>query len=119
MANWKSKRKDAAGSLTDEFDRLQDEFDSLRGRLARIAGETVREFNDSPQKLAELKSVIDERLTLLESDLGALSRELRVRGGAAVGKAEKAVHERPLAALAIAAGVGFVAAHLWRRRRSS
>lgn len=119
MANWSGRRKDAMGTLSDEFDRFQGEFEALRRRLAHLAGDTVKEFNDSPHKLAELKSTMQDRLSLLEGDLATLNRELRLRGGAVAGRLEQTVHERPFATLAIAAGVGFIAAHLLRRRRAS
>lgn len=119
MANWKSRGRTAAEGLTGEFDRLQDEFDALRGRLARLAGETMKEFDISPRRLAELRTAIDERLSLLDGDLDGLGRALKQGGGKAAGRVERMVHEQPVAALAIAAGIGFVAAHLFRRRRRS
>lgn len=117
MTNWKSRGGKAAESLTEEFDRFQDEFDALRNRFTRFAGETMKEFDVSPRRLAELRAAIDDRLSLLEDDLAVLGREARRRGGKAAGRAERMVHEQPLAALAVAAGIGFVAAHLFRRRR--
>ncbi len=91
MASWGSKRKDAMSTLTDEFDR----------------------------KLAELKHAIDLRLSSIEDEMSDFGKQLRIKGGKAVNQVESKVHEQPLAALAIAAGVGFVAAHLLRRRKSS
>lgn len=120
MVNWSGRHKEATTILNDEFDRFQGEFDVLRDKLARLAGDTVKEFNDSPQKLSDLKSVIDGRLSLIEGEIGDLGRQLRVEGSKAAGRVEQKVHEQPLAALAIAAGVGFLAAQLLRRcRRSS
>ncbi|HQT86424.1 MULTISPECIES: DUF883 family protein [Acidiphilium] len=119
MASWGGKRKDAMGTLTDEFDRFQGDFETLRTKLVRLAGDTMKEFNDSPEKLAELKHAIDLRLSSIEDEMSDLGKQLRIKGGRAVSQVETKVHEQPLAALAIAAGVGFVAAHLLRRRRQS
>jgi ElaB/YqjD/DUF883 family membrane-anchored ribosome-binding protein len=119
MASWGGKRKDAMGTLTDEFDRFQGDFETLRTKLVRLAGDTMKEFNDSPEKLAELKHAIDLRLSSMEDEMSDFGKQLRIKGSKAVDTVETKVHEQPLAALAIAAGVGFVAAHLLRRRRSS
>lgn len=117
MAYWGGKRKDAMGTLTHEFDRFQDEFQDLRTKLVRLAGDTMKELNDSPEKLAELKHAIDLRLTSIEGEMSDLGKQLRVQGSKAAGKVEKKVHEQPFAALAVAAGVGFIAAKLISRRR--
>ena len=119
MRNWSGKRKDAMGTLTGEFDRFQDDFEQLRANLVRLAGDTVKEFNESPQKFAELKDAIDGRLAVIEDEIGDLGKQLRIKGGEAAGRVEKRVHEQPFASLAIAFGVGLVAAQLLRRRRSS
>lgn len=116
MASWGGKRRDAMGTLTDEFDRFQGDFETLKTKLVRLAGDTMKEFNDSPEKLAELKHAIDLRLSSIEDEMSDFSKQLRVKGGKAVDRVESKVQEQPLAALAIAAGVGFVAAHLLRRR---
>lgn len=118
MANWSGKRKEAVETLGDEFDRFQGEFDALRSRLGRLAGDSFREFSESPQKLADLRAALDGRLSTIERELDALTHDLRIRGGDAAGRLEASVKERPFTALAIAAGVGFVAARLLRRRRS-
>lgn len=116
MMNWSGRRKDAMSDLAGEFDRFHDDFDALRTKLVRLAGETAKDLNVTPHKLAELKSVLDDRLAMIEDEMGDLGRQLRARGGAAADRVERRVHEQPFAALAIAAGVGFVAAHLLRRR---
>lgn len=117
MADWKDRGRSAAEGLSGEFDRIQDEFDALRERLARLAGETMKDFDISPRTLARLRAAIDERISGLEGDLEGLGRELKRRGGKTAGRVERMVHEQPMTALAIAAGVGFFAAHLLRRRR--
>lgn len=118
MANWNGRRKEAADMLGDEFNHFQGEIDALRNKLGRLASETVRELSDGPQKLTELRSALDGRLSIIERELDSLSHDLRLRGGETAGRIEAGVRERPFAALAIAAGVGFIAAHLLRRRRS-
>ncbi|MGC9271480.1 glycine zipper domain-containing protein [Acidiphilium sp.] len=117
--SWSGKRKDAMGTLSDEFDRFQDDFDTLRTKLVRMANDTVKDFSDSPQKLAELKSAIDLRLSTIEDEIGDLGKQLRIKGGKAADRVERRVHEQPFAALAVAAGVGFIAAYLLRRRHST
>lgn len=119
MRSWSGKRKDAKEVVADEFDRLQDEFDTLRTKLTRFAGDTVKEFNDAPHKFSELRDSVEGRLAILESDIGALSRQLRVRGNEAADQVKSTVHERPFTSLAVAFGVGIVAAQLLRRRSRS
>lgn len=118
MADWNARRKEAADMLGSEFGRFQHEFDDLRTRLGRLAGEAARDFGDGPQKLTELRGALDGRLAVIERELDALSRDLRLQGGAVTGRIGHSVREKPLAALAVAAGLGFVAAHLFRRRRA-
>lgn len=118
MGDRGGRPKDAAGTLTGEFDRLQDDFDRLRARLVRMADDTVREFNSSPHKFSELKEAIENRLAVIDDDLGDLGERLRLRGGEAAGRMERQVRDHPLASLAIAFGVGLIAARLLRRRRA-
>lgn len=136
MTDWTAKGREAADRLGGEFDRFQHEFESLRARLAGLAGETGGEIGGEivgeagadgraaagtqagMRALAELRAALDGRLAGIERDIETLSRALREQGGAVAGRIEDTVREKPLAALAMAAGLGFVAAHLFRRRRA-
>ncbi|HEX7390496.1 MAG TPA: hypothetical protein VF286_10320 [Acidiphilium sp.] len=118
MGDWSGRPKDAAGTLTGDFDRLQDDFDRLRARLVRMADDTVREFNSSPHNFSGLKDVIESRLAAIEDDIGGLGERLRLQGGEAAGRVEQQVRDHPLASLAVAFGVGLIAARLLRRRRA-
>ncbi|HQU09984.1 MAG TPA: hypothetical protein PLV07_00250, partial [Acidiphilium sp.] len=137
MTDWTATGREAADRLGGEFDRFQHEFEALRARLAGLAGEIAGKAGDhaasdaqtgaqtgvqagaqaGTQAFTELRAALDGRLAGIERDIETLSRALRVQGGAVAGRIEDTVREKPLAALAMAAGLGFVAAHLFRRRR--
>ncbi|HQT61555.1 MULTISPECIES: hypothetical protein [unclassified Acidiphilium] len=138
MTDWTATGREAADRLGGEFDRFQHEFEALRARLAGLAGEIAGKAGDhaasdaqtgaqtgvqagaqaGTQAFTELRAALDGRLAGIERDIETLSRALRVQGGAVAGRIEDTVREKPLAALAMAAGLGFVAAHLFRRRRA-
>ncbi|HQT72308.1 MAG TPA: hypothetical protein PLX84_00100, partial [Acidiphilium sp.] len=134
MTDWTATGREAADRLGGEFDRFQHEFEALRARLAGLAGDVAGEAGGGEEAagaqtgvqagvqagahaFAELRAALDGRLAGIERDIETLSRALRVQGGAVAGRIEDTVREKPLAALAMAAGLGFVAAHLFRRRR--
>ncbi len=135
MTDWTATGREAADRLGGEFDRFQHEFEALRARLAGLAGDVAGEAGGGEEAagaqtgvqagvqagahaFAELRAALDGRLAGIERDIETLSRALRVQGGAVAGRIEDTVREKPLAALAMAAGLGFVAAHLFRRRRA-
>ncbi|OYV63941.1 MAG: hypothetical protein B7X09_06530 [Acidiphilium sp. 21-66-27] len=130
MTDWTATGREAADRLGGEFDRFQHEFEALRARLAGLAGDVAGEAGGGEEAagaqtgvqagvqagahaFAELRAALDGRLAGIERDIETLSRALRVQGGAVAGRIEDTVREKPLAALAMAAGLGFVAAHLF------
>jgi ElaB/YqjD/DUF883 family membrane-anchored ribosome-binding protein len=102
-------------SLSKEFDRFQEEVGSLRAKLARMANETIEDIQNNPGKLLDLRGSIEQKLSLLEDDVSQFGNYLREQGAEAVSTMSKQISERPVTTIAVAFGLGFVAAQLVRR----
>jgi ElaB/YqjD/DUF883 family membrane-anchored ribosome-binding protein len=96
--------------LKSEFNRFRSELYGMKDKLSANAAETLDQMG------AYLNgSGVSARLTALESELESLAGKLKGSGKVAVKKLESEVSNRPLASVAIAFGVGLLAAQLIRR----
>jgi ElaB/YqjD/DUF883 family membrane-anchored ribosome-binding protein len=99
-----------ADFLRHEFNRLRAELASMKDRLSGNASDALGQVNTylhSDDAAARLKA--------LEKQFDELSAKLKVSGKEALGKLETKVEERPLTSIAVAFGVGLLAANLFRR----
>jgi ElaB/YqjD/DUF883 family membrane-anchored ribosome-binding protein len=102
-------------SLSKEFDRFQDEVGALKSKLTKLATDTIEDIQNNPAKLLDLRSSIEQKITLLEDDVSQFGQYLKEQGAEAVGTMSKQISERPVTTIAVAFGLGFVAAQLVRR----
>jgi ElaB/YqjD/DUF883 family membrane-anchored ribosome-binding protein len=96
--------------LKQEFNRFRTELGGMKDKLGGNATEALDQMG------AYLNGgALSSRISTLESELAQLSERLKGSGKDAVVKLERGVGERPLASIAIAFGVGVLAAQLFRR----
>ncbi len=96
--------------LRDEFNRFRSELTGLKERLGTNAGDVLDQMS------AVLNgSNVSSRLATLENDVERLAGRLKGTGKDAMVKLEHQVGERPLASIAVAFGIGLLAAQLFRR----
>ena len=65
-------------------------------------------------KGGEARGLLEEKVHQLQSEVDRIVAEVRRQGLEAQARLERNVHERPLTSLAIAFGVGFIAAKILR-----
>lgn len=102
-------------SLSKEFDRFQEEVGSLKTKLTRMASETIEDIQNNPGKLVDLRSSIEQKISLLEDDVNKFGAYLKEQSADAMGTMSRQISERPVTTIAVAFGLGFVAAQLVRR----
>jgi ElaB/YqjD/DUF883 family membrane-anchored ribosome-binding protein len=96
--------------LKQEFNRFRAELYGAKDKLGSGATEALDQIS------AYLNgSGLSSRIASLESELGYLTGKLKGTGKEAVTRIEKEVEQRPLTSIAIAFGVGLLAAQLFRR----
>ncbi len=99
---------------------------ALQSRLASAQRSTMLKHEEVPMDMAEEKSRsvatiedVQRDLGLLRDDVSRLTQEVTkyfsTTGRKALRDVDDAVRERPLAAVAIATGLGLVCGALWRR----
>lgn len=96
---------------TADMDTLRSDIEQLRADLASLR-EHGREFGAA--KAGEARGLLEEKVHQIQVEIDRLTGELRRQGEEAKARLEQNVHERPLTSLAIAFGVGFIAAKLLR-----
>ncbi len=96
--------------LRDEFNRFRSEVAGMKDKMGANASDAL----DQMSHYLNGKNV-SSKLSALETEIEALTARLRDSGKVAVGKLETQVGNRPLASLAIAFGVGLLAAQFVRR----
>jgi ElaB/YqjD/DUF883 family membrane-anchored ribosome-binding protein len=100
-----------------DIEYLKSEFEKFRSGL----GETTEKMGDNAQAALEQITAylnggdLSSRVASLEEELEVLGARLKDGSKDAVAKLETQVSARPLASLAIAFGVGMLAAGLLRR----
>jgi len=98
-------------ALKHDFSRLRASLDSVKDKLGSNAHDIldrVADFIDSTHLGARLDNVEDE--------LTRLGGKLKTTGRDAAARVESEVSAKPLASIAIAFGIGLLAASLLRRR---
>lgn len=96
--------------LKQEFNRFRSDLAGVKERLSDNAAEALDQIS------AYLNgSAMSSRVASLEKELELLAGRLKGGGKEAVGKLEKEVGQRPIASIAIAFGVGVLAAQFFRR----
>lgn len=101
-----------------DIDYLKQEFEKFRSGL----GEAADKLGDNAQAALEQITAylnggnLSSRVASIEEELEILGARLRGTGKDAVARLETEVSEKPLASLAIAFGVGLLAAGFLRRR---
>jgi ElaB/YqjD/DUF883 family membrane-anchored ribosome-binding protein len=96
--------------LRDEFNRFRSELSGLKGKLGANASDALDQMNSYLNGHG-----VSSKLSALESEIESLTARLRDSSKVAVNKLETQVGNRPLASLAIAFGVGLLAAQFVRR----
>ena len=95
--------------LKQEFNRFRTELSGMKDKLSENATEALEQMS------AFLNGNLTSRVGKLEAEFEHLAERLKGTSKDAVAKLEHEVGARPLASLAVAFGVGVVAAQLMRR----
>lgn len=93
------------GLLRAEFERLREELASIRTLLTSGAAE----------HLSGAKAAAESRLAALQTEVEKLTEDVKGRSAEALQTMNRTVQERPLTSIAVAFGVGLLAAQLLRR----
>ncbi len=96
--------------LKQEFNRFRDELTGMQGKLSNNASEALEQMSAYLQG-----NTIPSRLTMLETEFEHLTERLKGTSKDAVVRLEQEVSARPITSLAVAFGVGVLAAQLARR----
>ena len=95
--------------LKQEFNRFRAELAGMNDKLSSNAAETLEQMSAYLDR-----GQLSSRVSTLEAELEHLAGRLKGTGKDAVAKLEHEVGARPLASLAVAFGVGALAAQLLR-----
>lgn len=93
------------GMLKGEFAKLREELASIREMLASTGSDM----------LAGSRAAAQRRLSALQDEVEKLASDVKDQGGEMLERLDRKVQERPLTSLAVAFGVGLLAAQLFRR----
>lgn len=91
--------------LRADIDRLKADLSSLRDNLGSYGA----------AKASQARSRAESQLHELQGELDRLTTEFKIQSRETAARVERQVHEKPFQSLLIAAGLGFVLAHLLRR----
>ncbi|HQT62928.1 MAG: hypothetical protein B7Z75_07580 [Acidocella sp. 20-57-95] len=97
--------------LAQEFNRFRSELAGMKHKLSDNAAAALDQMGAYLNRDA-----VSSRLSTLEAEFDKLSGKVKDSSKVAVDRLEAEVTERPLAALAVAFGVGLMAAQLLRRK---
>lgn len=120
-----SDGEDAMKNMTDKatYDRLQKDMDTVKNDISALADqltEVLNNFTGTAQKEAR------KGFKQARANVDSLMSDASERGSAALGAAqdaaatleeslEDAIHQKPLAAVGLAIGLGFLIGVTWRR----
>lgn len=93
------------GMLRSEFARLRDELASIREMLTTTGSDM----------LAGSRAAAESRLAALQDEVEKLAHDVKGHSGEMLRRVDRKVQERPLTSIAVAFGVGLLAAQLLRR----
>ena len=97
--------------LKQEFNRFRAELAGMKTKLGTNPAEALEHFNTYLHS-----EEVAARLAALEHRLESFSGKAKDAGKGAVSRLEKEVAERPVTSIAIAFGIGLLAANLLRHR---
>jgi ElaB/YqjD/DUF883 family membrane-anchored ribosome-binding protein len=97
--------------VKQEFNRFRSEFFGAREKLSGNASDAL----DQISAYLNGGNGLSSRLASLESELGHLTDRLKGGGKEAVIRIEKEVEQHPITSIAVAFGVGLLAAQLFHR----
>ncbi len=102
---------------TIDMDYLKQEFNRFRADLAGVKDKLSDNAAEALDQIGGYLngSAMSSRLASLEEELEYLTGKVKSTGKDAVGRLEKQVGQRPIASIAIAFGVGVLAAQFLRR----
>ncbi len=96
--------------LKQEFNRFRSELTGMKEKMGGTASDALDQMS------AYLNgSGLSSRLATLESEFDVLAGRLKGSGKDAMTRVEAQVTQRPIASIAVAFGVGLLAAQLFRR----
>jgi ElaB/YqjD/DUF883 family membrane-anchored ribosome-binding protein len=96
--------------LRNEFQRFRSDISGVRDRLSSNANDALDQISGYLNGGA-----IASRISSLEAELESLAGKAKGYGKDGVQKIEEKVAERPIVSVAVAFGVGILAAQLFRR----
>ncbi len=91
-------------------------MDDLKAVAADAEALLAATAGDASEKVRDARARAGEALNRARTRLGAVEAELKARATAAVGEADRYVHENPWPVIAAAAGVGVLIGVLLARR---
>jgi ElaB/YqjD/DUF883 family membrane-anchored ribosome-binding protein len=94
-----------------DVETLKSDIEQLKADLSSLK-DHGREFGSA--KASEARGLLEEKVHQLQHEIDRVTSEIKRQSDEARAKLERNVHERPLTSLAIAFGVGFIAAKLLR-----
>ena len=99
-------------ALKRDFSKLRESLESVKDKL----GDNAHEILDRISAQLET-SKLSSRLGSIEEELAHLGSKLKESGFDAAAKLEDRVTDKPLASIAVAFGIGLLAAGILRRSR--
>lgn len=96
--------------LKNEFERFRADISGMKDRLSANATDALDHISTYLNG-----GGLSSRVSNLEAEFEALTDKMRMLGKEGVGRLESNVSQRPIASVAIAFGVGLLAAQLLRR----
>jgi ElaB/YqjD/DUF883 family membrane-anchored ribosome-binding protein len=96
--------------LKSEFNRFRDELSGMKDKLGANASEALDQMGSYLNGAG-----VTSRVAALEAELEALAGKVKGGSKVAVARLESEVSERPLTSIALAFGVGLLAAQFIRR----
>lgn len=110
--------EETANSTARETEALKRDFSRLRSSLDLVKDKLGTNAHDILDRVADFidSTHLGARLDDVEDEITRLGGKLKNSGKDAAARVETQVHAKPLASIAIAFGIGLLAASLLRRR---
>ncbi len=105
MADMNMNETADSGVIRAEFEKLREELASIRKLLGSEASEHV----------STVKEAAESRFASLQAEVEKLATEMKGQSKEVLHEIDRKVQERPLTSIAVAFGVGILAAQILRR----